>query len=75
MVSLDHIQRGLTAYIDNEIANKLSGMQRLIVSGGGGILASRLPALLQAPSVRSMLDTVSLTDENGSIDVEVLHTE
>lgn len=75
MVSLDQIQKGLTAYIDNEIAHKLSGIQRLIVSGGGGILASRLPALLQAPSVRSMLDTVSLMNESGSIDAEVLYTE
>lgn len=75
MVGLNQIQRGFTAYIDNEVSPKLSGLQRLMVSGGGGVLAARLPALLQAPSAKSMLGAVSLTDENGNVDIDVLYAE
>lgn len=75
MVNLNQIQRGLTAYIDNEISPKLSGLQRIIISGGGGVLAARLPTLLQTQKAKSMLVMISLTDEDGNIDIDVLYSE
>lgn len=75
MVNITQVQRGLTAYIDNEISPKLSGIQRIIVSGGGGVLATRLPALLQTPKAKSIFEMISLTDESGNIDINVLYSE
>ena len=75
MANIGQIQRGLTAFIDNEIAPKLSGVTRIIVAGSGGVLVSRLPVLLSNPSVGGIAGTLALVDQNDEIDVDVLYTE
>ena len=75
MANIGQIQRGLTAFIDNEIAPKLSGVTRIIVAGSGGVLVSRLPVILSSPSVGGIAGTLALMDQNGEIDLDVLYTE
>lgn len=41
------VQAGLAKFIDRDVVPSLSGWDRVLVGGGGGLLAARLPALLQ----------------------------
>lgn len=75
MPNIGQIQRGLVAFIDHEIAPKLSGMTRILVQSGGGILASKLPALLSNPSVGGIGGMLALIDENGEVDLDTIYTE
>lgn len=74
MPNIGQIQRGLAAFIDAEVAPKLSGLTRVIVAGGGGVLASRLNVLLSGKT-GGMLSSLALVDENGEIDIDVLYNE
>lgn len=75
MANIGQIQRGIAAFIDNEIAPKLSGVTRVIVSGSGGVLVSRLPMLISNPSVGGVAGMLALVDQNGEVDLDVLYTE
>ena len=75
MANIGQIQRGLVAFVDNEIAPKLSGISRIIVAGSGGVIASRLPALLSNPSFGGIAGALQLMDANGDVDLDVLYSE
>lgn len=75
MPNIGQVQRGMVAFIDNEIAPKLSGITRMLVQSGGGVLASRLPMLLSNPSVGGVAGKLALVDQNGEVDLDVLYTE
>lgn len=75
MPNIGQIQRGLVAFIDSEVAPKLSGLTRVIVTAGGGVLVSRLPALLSNPSVGGIAGALALMDANGEVDIDVLYKE
>jgi xanthine dehydrogenase iron-sulfur cluster and FAD-binding subunit A len=75
MPNIGQIQRGFVAFLDNEIAPKLSGLTRVMVTAGGGVIASKLPVLLANPSVAGLAGVLSLMDDNGEVDIETLYTE
>ena len=75
MPNIGQIQRGFVAFLDNEIAPKLSGLTRVMVTAGGGVIASKLPVLLANPSVAGLAGVLSLMDDNGDVDIETLYTE
>lgn len=75
MPNIAQVQRGITAFIDAEIAPKLSGLTKIIVTGGGGVIAAKLPALLSNPSVSGIAGTLQLMDGNGDVDVDTIYTE
>jgi hypothetical protein len=75
MPNIGQIQRGLVAFIDAEIAPKLSGMTRILVQSGGGVLASKLPTLLSNPSVGGIGGMLQLIDESGAVDLDTIYTE
>jgi xanthine dehydrogenase iron-sulfur cluster and FAD-binding subunit A len=75
MPNIGQIQRGFVAFLDNEIAPKLSGLTRVMVTAGGGVIASKLPVLLANPSVAGLAGMLSLMDDNGEVDIETLYTE
>ena len=65
----------LAAFIDAEIAPKLSGMTRIIVTAGGGVLAAKLPVILANPSVGGIAGALQLIKDDGEVDIETLYTE
>lgn len=75
MPNIGQIQRGLAAFIDSEIAPKLSGMTRILVQSGGGVLASKLPVLLSNTSAGGIAGMLALIDENGEVDLDTIYTE
>ena len=75
MPNIGQIQRGLVAFIDAEIAPKLSGVTRIMIAAGGGILASKLPVLLANPSVSGIAGTLQLVNADGEVDIETLYSE
>jgi hypothetical protein len=75
MPNIGQVQRGMVAFIDNEIAPKLSGITRILVQSGGGVLASKLPVLLGNPSVSGIAGTLALMDDTGEVDIDTIYTE
>lgn len=75
MPNIVQIQRGLVAFIDGEIAPKLSGMTRILVQSGGGVLAAKLPVLLNNTSAGGIAGMLALIDENGDVDLDTIYTE
>lgn len=75
MPNIGQIQRGLAAFIDAEIAPKLSGMTRIIVTASGGVLAAKLPVILANPSVGGVVGALQLVKDDGEVDIETLYTE
>ena len=75
MPNIGQVQRGLAAFIDAEIAPKLSGISRIIVAAGGGVIASKLPVLLANPSVGGIAGALQLVNADGEVDIDTLYTE
>lgn len=75
MPNIGQVQRGLAAFIDAEIAPKLSGIQRIVITAGGGVIASKLPVLLANPAVGGIAGTLQLITADGEIDIETLYTQ
>lgn len=74
MASMENVQRGLVKFIDREIAPSLSGWDRVLVAGGCGILASRLPALAAQYAQKPVIAALGVYDEErGTIDVDTLY--
>lgn len=75
MPNIGQVQRGLAAFIDAEIAPKLSGIQRIVVAAGGGVIASKLPVLLSNPATGGIAGTLQLINADGEVDIDTLYTE
>lgn len=75
MASMAQVQRGIAAFIDAEIAPKLSGLTRIIVAGSGGIIASKLSGILNNSKYMSLLTGLSLIDESGDVDIDTIYAE
>lgn len=75
MPNIGQVQRGLAAFIDAEIAPKLSGIQRIIVATGGGVIASKLPVLLANPAVGGIAGTLQLIGQDGEVDIDTIYTQ
>lgn len=74
MASITAIQSGLARFIDRDIAPGLTGWNRVLIAGGGGILASRLPQLLDQFADRPLLAALGVYDrQNGSVDIDTLY--
>lgn len=73
MYSIEQIQRGLTAYIDAEIASKLTGAQRWLIGGLGGLYASRLPEMVAEIKKKPSVAMLGLIGSNNEVDVDALH--
>lgn len=73
MADIGAIQKGLTLFIDNEVAPKLSGMTRILVAGAGGILASKLDTIIRGSRTSSALGNLMIIDESGDIDIDTVY--
>lgn len=74
MASMEKVQAGIAKFIDREIAPSLSGWDRVIVAGGGGLLAARLPNILAAYAQKPLVAAMGVFDENtGEVDTDALY--
>ena len=74
MVSVSQIQRGFAMFIDNEIAPAFSGWQKAVIGGAAGLVASKLPQIINQYSTHPFVSALGLYDANSkSVDIESLY--
>ena len=74
MISMENIQAGIAKFIDREIAPSLSGWDRVLVAGAGGLLTSKLPNIIAQYADNPMLKAMEIYDqEHGMVDVDAIY--
>lgn len=75
MVNIAQVQQGVVRFVDAEIVPSLSATERLVVGGGMGLVAAKLPALLTQYANNPFLSTLGLYDpEHEEIDLDAMYT-
>lgn len=71
---IESVQAGLAKFIDRDVVPRLSGWDRVLVGGGGGLLAARLPELLRQYAGHPIVAALGVCDvESGEVDVDALY--
>lgn len=72
MVPISQIQRGVAAYIDNELVSKLTGWQKWVLGVGAGTLMARMPALVGNLKQHQLVQMMGIINDNDEIDLDLL---
>ena len=74
MIPLENVQAGIVKFIDREIAPSLSGWDKVLVAGAGGLLTAKLPNVISQYAENPMLKAMEIYDqEHGMVDVDALY--
>lgn len=74
MVTINQVQRGMTMFLDRDIIPHLTGMERVVVGGGGALLASKLPAVMERLSKHPLLGALGVYNTNdGLVDIDSIY--
>lgn len=74
MVTVDQAQRGLVKFVDAEIAPGLSATEKVIIGGGAGVIAAKLPGILDRYTGSGALSLLELYDrERGQVDLDAVY--
>lgn len=74
MISIDRIQRGVAAYISNEIEPQLDGLKKWgIAIASAELISTVLPAYVEALSKNKLISMTGIVDEHLNVDVERLY--
>lgn len=74
MVTVAQAQKGIARFVDAEVVSRLSVMEKLVVGGGAGLIAAKLPDVLNSYADNKFVSTLGLYDrERGEIDVDALY--
>lgn len=74
MIPLENVQAGIVKFIDREIAPSLSGWDRVLIAGAGGLLAAKLPSIIAQYADNPVLKAMEIYDqEHGMVDVDALY--
>lgn len=75
MVTITQMQQGIVRFVDTEIVPSLSATERLVVGGGIGLVAAKLPALMEPYANNPFISTLGLYDpEHEEIDLDAMYT-
>lgn len=72
MVNVERIQRGVRAFVDNEMLPKMTGAQRWMTAVAIGIYVEKLPQILQSWSQIPALKPLGIITPEG-VDVETAY--
>lgn len=74
MIPMENVQAGLARFIDRSIAPSLSGWDRVLVAGAGGLLTANFPKILAQYADHPMVKALGVYDmEHGTVDVDALY--
>lgn len=75
MVTIAQAQKGIVAFIDREVVPSLSIVEKVVVGGGAGLVAAKLPEVLEHYGDNKMVTTLGLYDrERGLLDIDAVYT-
>ena len=75
MVPYTKVINGLSKYIDEEIVNKLTGLNRWVIGVGAGALMTRATDVFNNLKNNPMIKTMGIINANDEVDVELLYKE
>ena len=74
MATISQIQRGFTAFVDNEVAPVFNGWQKAVLAGAAALLAANLPNLVKVYGAHPFVAALGVYDANsGSVNVDALY--
>lgn len=74
MATISQIQRGLTLFIDNDLAAAFTGWQKAVVAGLGGLVASNIPALMKTYGTHPLVTAIGLYDsESNTVNIDAVY--
>lgn len=74
MVTVEQARRGLVKFVDAEIVPSLSLAEKVIVGGGAGVIAAKLPALLDKYAGSELVAAMELYDrERQELDLDAVY--
>ena len=59
-MKIEMMQSGLAKFIDREVVPSLSGWDKVLVGGGGGLLAAKLPQMIEKYAEHPMISALGL---------------
>jgi hypothetical protein len=74
MATIPQIQRGLTLFIDNEVACSFTGWQKAVIGGVGGLVAANIPKIIEKYHTHPLVDVCGIFDaSNNTINMDALY--
>lgn len=73
-VSMQSVQRGVAAYLDNEFmpAFPEKGIQRILVGAAASLAIKRYSDLVEVYKEQPFVKSLGIFDENGDVDIDTL---
>lgn len=74
MVTVQQVQKGFAAFVDNHVAGAYSGIEKALVLGGTTLLAANFPNIIKMYGSHPMVAALGVYNEAaGSIDIDALY--
>lgn len=74
MVTIRQAQQGLVRFIDQDVVSRLSGWEKIVIGGGGGLIAARLPQVLEKYLEHPVVSALGVYDkESGELDLDAVY--
>lgn len=74
MISIDRVQRGVAAYVSQELEPQMDGFKKWgFAIASSELIASVLPAYIKSLSENKMVAMTGLVDENLNVDIDRLY--
>ena len=74
MIPIEKVQSGIAKFVDRDIAPSLTGWDRVLVAGAGGLLTANIPKILAQYEDNPVIKALGVYDkENGLVDVDALY--
>lgn len=74
MIPMENIQSGMAKFIDRDLAPSLSGWDRVLIAGAGGLLAANVPKIIAQYAEHPMVKALGVYDkERNMVDVDALY--
>jgi hypothetical protein len=74
MSTISQIQRGFTAFVDNEVAPVFNGWQKAVLAGAAALLAANLPNLAKVYGTHPFVAALGVYDANSNtVNIDALY--
>lgn len=74
MATIQQIQRGFVAFVDNEVAVAFEGWQKAVVGGAAGLLAANFPNVVKTYGSHPVVAALGVCDPNsGIVNIDALY--
>lgn len=73
VISLNQIQLGVVAFVENEVAVKAVGLAKFMYYGAGFLLTNQMEQIYKSVAQSPIVKQMGLMDENGNFELDTLY--